>query len=137
MNGSSSNPWIVQQAAAGGEPLPSRAYMATFASVEPFDRPEKGIVGKWLWTWKVVTPAQYVGRTATGLTDQQIDPHSKPGCDVRGMAGRELKPGEDVQALVQSFVGQTFLITYGPGPKGDADERVRDVQRQPNRSDEH
>jgi hypothetical protein len=110
-----SDPWTVKP--SGGEPIPQGAYLAVFDTVEPFNAPEKGIHNKWRWAW-TITNGQHAGKKPSALTDQAIKPTTLPGRLITGMAGRAIVDHENVKSLVDSFKGQTFMIIYGPGPKG-------------------
>ena len=109
------SPWTVQ--ASGGEPLPVGTYYAKFLGVEDFSNPDKGVVDKWKWVWEIASGA-HKGKPATALTDRKLTAANHAGRLITGMACRPLQPGEDVQALVTSFVGKTWAITVQPGPKG-------------------
>lgn len=109
------DPWVVK--ASGGEPLPVGVYTARFVKVEPFENLEKGILAKWKWQWEIASGV-HKGKVASALTDQSISPHTHSGRLVAGMAGRQIVYGEALKALVEGFVGKTYMVRQAAGPKG-------------------
>jgi hypothetical protein len=123
MSSNNTNPWVVQQA-GGQPPLPRGNYFADFAGAEIVQIPERQgsdvKVNRIRFTWKVTTGTE-AGKMASTLTEPDIRPTTKAGRLISGMIGRNVVPGEDVQALVMSQKGKTFLVGVGPGPKGGKD----------------
>lgn len=109
------DPWVVK--ASGGEPLPVGLYTATFTKVEAFENAEKGIVAKWKWQWTIASGV-HKGKIGSALTDQSISPHTHSGRLVAGMAGLAIAYGDNVKAMVDAFVGQTYMVRQAAGPKG-------------------
>jgi len=109
-------PAMVVQA-GGIEPVPLGSYFATFVSAEPFSMPEKGLENKIRWQWRVAN-GPHKDKIISALTDARVTPQTHAGRLLSGMAGRTLTPGEDVNALIASFVGKRFLSSIAPGPKG-------------------
>jgi hypothetical protein len=113
-NPSTPIPQLVVQSTAA-DPLPPGSYFATFESVVPYSNDK--VTNKLRWVWKVVSGPQ-TGREATALTDQKLTAGNHAGRLVSGMAGRSLQSGEDVSALLGSFIGKKYLVTVASGPKG-------------------
>ena len=109
------DPWVVK--ASGGEPLPPGVYTAKFLSVENFENLEKGITGKWKWSYEIASGV-HKGKIASALTDQSISPNTHSGRLVAGMNGKAIAPGDNVKAMVDSAVGKTYMIRQSAGPKG-------------------
>ena len=109
------DPWVVK--ASGGEPLPPGVYTARFVAVEPFENLEKGITGKWKWTWEIAS-GPHKGTVGSALTDQSISPNTHSGRLVAGMAGRPIVCGDNVKALVDNAIGKTYMVRQAAGPKG-------------------
>jgi len=103
--------------AGGIEPVPLGGYFAQFLRAEPFSMPEKEIENKLRWQWEVVSGSQQ-GKLISALTDARITSQTHAGRLLTGMAGRALTVGEDVNALIMSFMGKRYLCTHQNGPKG-------------------
>lgn len=94
-------------------PLPVGAYLGKYLGVENFDL--KG-EDKWRWKWEVVG-GEHAGKLATAMTNQSIG-HGHGGRIVTGLLGRELTHGENVKNALEACIGQTYMVTVAPGPKG-------------------
>lgn len=113
------NPWVVRPQKQFVE-LPPGIYMTKYVKVEdmtvkPMDDKDDGL--RWRWTWQVTT-GPYAGQSATALTRRDIAIGTHAGRLIEGLLGKPLKDGDNVQALVDACVGQTYLVSVQAGPKG-------------------
>ena len=58
------------------------------------------------------------GREASALTDKNVNPNTLPGRLVTGLAGREIKPGENFKGIVDGAVGRPYMVVIQRGPQG-------------------
>jgi hypothetical protein len=107
------DPWVVQEKKEF-TPVPDGNYMTQFRGVDVVQVDGKA---KWRWTWEVQGGA-LVGKQATALTDQNINPATLPGRLIAGLLGRPLKAGEHVKSLVDACVGKSYMVGVQPGPQG-------------------
>jgi len=108
------NPFVWQ--ASGVEPLPNGSYLCEFKGMAVFAN-EKVVDPRWRWVWRVTSGSQS-GREATALTDCRLTAQTHAGRLVTGMAGRQMAPGEDVSALIESLKNKRYMVTVAIGPKG-------------------
>lgn len=106
----SESPFVVQS----GNALDVGNYVAEYGGVN--DQDLNGET-KWRWLWKV-RAGRAAGKDATALTNRSISPNSHPGQLVKGLLGRDITPGENVETALKACVGKTYLIGYKVGPKG-------------------
>jgi hypothetical protein len=107
---SNDNPFIVKSSNV----LEVGNYIAEYAGLTDTD-----VSGdkKWRWLWKVVK-GKASGRDASALTNREITTGSHPGQLVKGLLGREIQAGEDVETALKECVGKMYLVGYKAGPKG-------------------
>jgi len=103
--------------AGGIEPVPLGSYFAQFLRAEMFSMPEKDITDKIKWQWEVASGSMK-GKLISALTDARVTPQTHAGRLLTGMAGRALAVGEDINALIMSFMGKRYLCSHQGGPKG-------------------
>jgi hypothetical protein len=106
----SDSPFVVQS----GGVLEVNNYFGEYVGVTDQDLSGET---KWRWTWKVKT-GNAKGKDATALTNRTISPNTHAGQLVKGLLGRDISPGENVETALKQCVGKTYLIAYKPGPKG-------------------
>ena len=110
MSNDNKNPWVVQDA-GGYKAIPPGMYLAEFRGVEDREFPGKDGPPETKWRWRFgVKTGEYAGCEPPALTGQRISPGSHAGRLISGIIGRELKAGDEVKALVDACVGQSYLV---------------------------
>ena len=109
------NPWIVQAPSKGYEALPVGAYVGKFTGT--VEHPLQGGELRWKWRWEV-TAGEHKGKEANCLTECKVNELIKSGRLIAGMLGRPLVVGEDPKAALDACMGQTYMVSVAPGPKG-------------------
>lgn len=109
-NSTSDSPFVVQS----GNALDVGNYVAQYGGLVDHDLNGET---KWRWAW-TVKGGRAAGKDATALTNRTISPNSHPGELVKGLIGRDIVPGENVETALKECVGKTYLIAYKSGPKG-------------------
>jgi hypothetical protein len=109
------NPWIVK-APKQTAPVPIGFYHATFKGVEDFTLPATGEV-KWRFVWEI-TAGECKGKTASSLTNVEINANTLSGRLIAGLIGRPIVAGDNVKAEVEACIGKVYLVSQQAGPKG-------------------
>ena len=113
------NPWVVQAPKKKYEELPEASYMVRFKGIEDYEMKvgDKPPEPKWKFVWEVVS-GNHAGKVTDTLTDKVISTNSLPGKLIKGLLGRELVEGEDVQALIGGCKDKTYLGVVEKGKQG-------------------
>lgn len=134
MNNAINDPWIVQAPKPKAADVPVGNYVAAFRKWEDVSLPEgKFKPGesplRWRWVFAVQN-GPHAGTEISALTTQQIRQTTLAGRIIAGLLKAPLKVGDNVKDLLGQSVGQSYLVRFGPGPKGGA-VQVQDVGSMP------